>query len=152
MERCEWYFDISAGRIYNPRHDYPELYNHIRTGETDLIANEFTSDVTIVTIAPTDRGFRSSRCGIWTNDLSPITTSPGQPFAAGTFVVGTDVAAGTWRGTGGSGCYWERRAGFSGEGKDVIANGFGDVSPVVTIAATDKGFSSSRCGTWTKIG
>jgi hypothetical protein len=35
---------------------------------------------------------------------------------------------------------------------DIIANDAGTIGPIVTIAATDAGFSSSGCGTWTKQG
>src|SRR5690606_3576068 len=114
----------------------------------DIIANEFTSNRTVVTIAPTDRGFSSSGCGTFTANLSAVTTSRTAPFADGTYIVGTDIAPGTWRGTGGSGCYWGRGSGFSGELGDVSANDFGSSGPVVTITSADRGFETDGCGSW----
>jgi hypothetical protein len=119
----------------------------------DLIANNFTDAPDVVTIAPTDAGFSSDGCGTWTPDLSPITSSATAPFGEGKFIVGVDVAPGTWRNSDSSaGCYWERLSGFGGEFGDLIANDFGNSIQVVTIAPTDAGFSSRGCGTWTKIG
>lgn len=118
----------------------------------DIIANGISSDPQVVTIASTDVGFKSSSCVTWTNDLSPITASPTTPFGNGIFLVGVDVAAGTWSAPASKGCYWARLAGFSGELKDLLANDNNDAQVIVTIAASDKGFESSRCGPWTKIG
>lgn len=49
-------------------------------------------------------------------------------------------------------CLWSRLRGFSGEGKDTIAFGTGNKGEKmrVTIAATDKGFETDGCGTWSK--
>jgi hypothetical protein len=122
-------------------------------GFGDLIANNFTGGPEVVTIAPTDAGFSSDGCGTWTADLSPITSSPTAPFGEGKFIVGTDIAPGTWRNSDSSaGCYWERLSGFSGGFGDLIANDFSGSIQVVTIAPADAGFSSSGCGSWTKIG
>lgn len=120
---------------------------------SDVIANDFTDYRVVVTIASSDAGFKADGCGTFTSDLSAVTTSRTAPFSNGTWIVGTDIAAGTWRAPGGSGCYWERLSGFSGETtKDVITNGFGDSGPTITIAATDRGFHSSDCGSWQRIG
>src|SRR5260370_4638633 len=40
--------------------------------------------------------------------------------------------------------------GFSGSVNDIIANDTTDAPAVVAIAASDKGFMSQNCGTWTK--
>jgi len=117
----------------------------------EIIANDNTTGPAIVTISATDKGFRSSRCGRWTQDLSPITSSPTAPFGDGTFIVNKDIAPGTWRSSGSGTCYWERLKGFSGELGDIIANDNVSGSAVVTIDPGDAGFSSARCGTWTKI-
>ena len=39
----------------------------------------------------------------------------------------------------------------TGELDDVIANGLGNPSPIITISSSDVGFSSDRCGTWTLV-
>ena len=68
-----------------------------------------------------------------------------------TWIGGVDVAAGTWTAPGGESCYWERLAGFSGELDDTISNDIGSSNPVVTIAETDAGFSTSDCGQWHQV-
>jgi len=75
------------------------------------------------------------------------------PFRGGTYIVGTDIAPGTWRSSGGPGCYWERESGFSGTLDDIIANDLTNSPAIVTISSSDKGFEAgAECGTWTKIG
>lgn len=119
----------------------------------DIIANGGFIRFEIVTIAATDAGFNSRSCGTWTADLSAITAAPHTPFEEGTYLVGVDVSPGTWQTTTGSdGCYWERLAGFSGELHDIIANGGFATEVIVTIAASDAGFSSNGCGLWQRIG
>ena len=72
-------------------------------------------------------------------------------FGDGTWVVGSDIQAGTYRSSKtGSGCYWQRLSGFSGEFDDIIVNELTDAISVVEISSTDEGFSTERCGTWTK--
>ncbi len=118
----------------------------------EIIANEFTYGRSIVTISPTDLGFESNDCGLWSTDLSPITSSPTAPFGDGTYQVGTEIAAGLWRNsTSADSCYWQRLSGFGGTLDDVIVNDFTDSIATVWIDPGDLGFSAERCGTWTKI-
>jgi hypothetical protein len=148
--------DIGAGtyRAANPSGGcYWERLSGFSGEFGDVIANNFTDAPEVVTIAPTDVGFSSDGCGTWTSDLSAITTSPTASFGDGKFIVGTDIAPGTWRNSdSNAGCYWERLSGFSGEFGDLIANNFSTSIQVVTVAPADAGFSSNDCGTWTKIG
>ena len=73
-------------------------------------------------------------------------------FGDGTFVVGKDIQPGTYRTrTGSPGCYYERLSGFGNTPDEIIANNNTGTPAIVTIAATDKGFLSDRCGTWTKL-
>ncbi len=115
----------------------------------EIIANEFTSDIQIVTIAASDAGFQTSQCGTWSNDLSPRTSSPTSPFGGGDYQVGTEVSPTRWRNNDSSDfCYWERLSGFSGTLGDVISNGFTEAIRIVDIGSGDVGFSSEDCGTW----
>jgi hypothetical protein len=91
-------------------------------------------------------------------DENPTITAAGPAEPATTFgpglqLVGENVQAGTYVAQALDGCYWERLSGFSGESEDIIANDFiaepGQV--VVEIAPTDAGFSSSGCGTWSRL-
>jgi hypothetical protein len=118
----------------------------------DIIANDFSSGYHVVTIKSTDRGFSSSRCGKWSSNLSRVTASMTK-FGQGDFIPGVDFTPGTYRSSMGDGCYWERLSGWTGDFGKIIANDFhsGAGQQIVTIRSTDKGFSSSRCGTWTKI-
>lgn len=118
----------------------------------EIIANDNTSGPAIVTIGPSDVGFQSNRCGKWTRDLSTITASPTEPFKGnGTYIVNVDIAPGTWQASDAGSCYWSRLRGFGGAGTaEIIANNNG--VGIVTISANDRGFKTSRCGTWTKIG
>jgi hypothetical protein len=119
-------------------------------GTEDILANDNTNDPAIVTIASTDTGFESKRCDTWTQDLSAITSST-TSFADGTYIVGTDIDPGTYKSSGSSDCYYARLSGFSGDTGDILANDNTNTSAVVTVAPTDTGFESKRCGTWTKI-
>ena len=116
-----------------------------------IIANDIASGPTVVTINPTDKGFDSSNCARWTSNLKRITTSR-TSFGDGTYIVNTDIAPGTYRSKAGSDCYWQRLRDFSGVvTHGVIANGIGSAHVVITIKASDAGFSSQRCGTWTRF-
>lgn len=114
---------------------------------SEIIANENTDDPAVVTIAPTDKGFQSVRCGTWTQDLSQITASK-TSFNDGTYIVGTDIQPGTYRSSGREGCYYARLSGFGGSTREIIANENTDSPAIVSIALGDKGFQSVRCGTW----
>ncbi len=114
-----------------------------------LIANENSDGPTLVTIKRTDRGFETTRCGRWTSDLRRITSSRTR-FGEGKYIVGVDIAPGTYRARG-EGCYWARLRGFSGDFNELIANGNPDGQAIVTIARSDRGFESARCGTWKRF-
>ena len=81
---------------------------------------------------------------------TPEPIGPATTFGDGIHIVGTDIESGTYRSSPPDSCYWARLSGFSGDSDDIIAND-NSVAPVVTIFATDIGFESSRCGTWTRI-
>jgi hypothetical protein len=89
-----------------------------------------------------------------TTTTSTTTTTPQGPvttFGAGTYVVGTGIVAGTYRSTGGPSCYWARVSGFGGTLGEILANDLLSGPTVVTIAASDAGFQSSGCGTWSPL-
>lgn len=116
----------------------------------EIIANGLPEGSAVVDIKPGDAGFESNGCGTWTNDLHPITASTTAPFGDGTFIVGTDIAAGTWSTAGGANCYWARLSGFGGTLNEIIANALPPAAAVVAIAPGDAGFETSGCGSWTK--
>ena len=120
-------------------------------GVDSLLANDNTDFPAVVTIMKTDKGFESTDCGTWTTDLSAITSSRTR-FGDGIYIVGTDMIPGTYKSSGHTGCYWERMSNFTGGLNGTLANDNTDSSAVVTIRATDKGFKSSDCGSWRRIG
>ena len=72
-------------------------------------------------------------------------------ITAGTHLVGSEVAPGTYRTRGNNaGCNWERLSGLSGNISDVLASDYTGVSAIVTIGSSDVAFSTNAaCGTWT---
>lgn len=143
--------DIQPG-TYRTRKASPSCYwermADLTGGVDSTLANDNTDYPAVVTIAATDKAFKSERCGTWTQDLSAITTSK-TSFTDGTYIVGTDIQPGTYKSSGQSSCYWERMADFSSGTDSTLANDNTDSPAIVTILASDKGFKSSRCGTWT---
>lgn len=95
-----------------------------------------------------------------TDTPQPTQTTQSQPtsatdthphFSDGTFEVGKDIQPGTYRTRVASpNCYYARLKGFGGTTDDIVANDNTDTPAIVTISATDKGFQSNNCGTWTK--
>jgi hypothetical protein len=103
----------------------------------------------MVEIKNTDEAFSAERCGDWT--YPRILDEPLTAFPDGYWAVGDQIASGRYRNDGDGACYWQRLSGFSGEFDDIKANDNVDGSTIVDIAATDVGFSSTRCGTWALI-
>jgi hypothetical protein len=117
----------------------------------DILANDSPNGPAVVTILARDRGFQSDNCATWTADLSPVVRDGS--FGPGDYIVGTDLKPGTYRNRGGSqGCYYARLRGFTHALSDVISNNNTDGSAIVTVGASDKGFASTGCGTWTRVG
>jgi hypothetical protein len=145
--------DIAAGTYRNSSSSgycYWERLSGFGGSFDEIIANGLATYRQVVTIKETDAGFSSTDCGTWSQDLSPITESATAPFGDGMYLVGVDIAPGTWRSEGSSSCYWERLSGFGGDPGEIIANGLSDDPQIVTIGASDAGFESTDCGMWSK--
>ena len=78
-------------------------------------------------------------------------TLPNDVFSDGTWLIGADIEAGTYRTIPGPLRYWERLSGLSGSSEDIIANDSLTTPTYVEILATDKAFSSDGCGDWVKV-
>ena len=121
----------------------------------DIIANRFVSYdgmQYIVDVLASDAAFKTDpKCGTWFD--SPR-HGPQSSISAGVWLVGSQIAPGTYEASSGAGCYWERLRHFQYQGNSgVIANSFsgGAKTQSVTIAAADVGFSTdASCGTWTR--
>lgn len=121
----------------------------------EIKANDLVSYRTVMTIKSEDAGFSSERCGIWSSVLRPITPAQDAPFSDGTYIVGFDIAPGTWRSEGPAAdgyCYWERLSGFSGDFEEIIANDLSEGPATVRVDQNDAGFRTEGCGTWSRMG
>ena len=145
--------DVSPG-TYRTRVGSPGCYYARLAGFSgdlgDIISNENTGAPVVVAISPTDKGFVSRGCGVWTGDLSAITSSR-TTFGDGIYMIGTDIEPGTYRNNSEQGCYYARLRGFGGVLGDIISNENTNSPAIVTISPADKGFKSSRCGIWTLL-
>ena len=67
-----------------------------------------------------------------------------------TYLVGSDIKAGTYRGTASDNCYYARLSSVNTQ--DIIENNNTSGPVVVRILASDKAFQVTRCGTFTRLG
>ena len=67
----------------------------------------------------------------------------------GTYLVGVDIPAGTYRNAGGTACDWARLR--SVDPRDIIDSKKTSSPQVVTIHVSDTAFSTQSCGTWQMI-
>ena len=113
----------------------------------EIIANESAEAAhLIVDILATDRGFKTNGCGTWI----PYTPKPSAKLVDGTWAVNDEIAPGLWQASKSDECYWERVSDFTSNFDSIIANEY--EGGLAQISATDLGFNSSGCGTWTKVG
>ena len=118
------------------------------SGLADWVASRIGSGYQVVTIDDDDAGFDSESCGAWTDELSAVTASSTE-FREGTYIVGVDVVPGSYVASEAENCYWARLAGFGGlDGERLEEELTSGDQPIVTITATDAGFTSNGCGTW----
>ena len=76
------------------------------------------------------------------------TTSGSSSIEDGTWEVGADIAAGTYRARGGDSCYWEILKGPpSGTNLENIVDDVGSSNVIVTLA-DGQWFNTRDCGTW----
>ncbi|WP_328491440.1 hypothetical protein OHS59_00835 [Streptomyces sp. NBC_00414] len=100
--------------------------------------------------------------GAQASAASPKTTTGSRQEAAskegipgdGTFLVGKDIEAGTYRSEGKKayGCYWARLSDTTGETGAIIANGNAQGPAIVKVAAGDQAFQTTDCKPWKKVG
>ena len=120
------------------------------TGSTNsTLANDNASGPVIVTITPSDAGFKSQGCGTWSS--LPSSGSQATSVAGdGYYAVGITIAPGTYSTTGGSNCYWETDSDYTGSSNSTIANDNPTGPTTVTIDSPAVLFKTSGCATWTK--
>jgi hypothetical protein len=148
---------IAAGTYYSTTSQGALCYWERLSGASgsfdDIIANDAGSGQRMITISSSDKYVSFDGCGSW----YPISLA-GPRLAHipsnGVYKVGQQVIAGTWQSTSGSGsCYWETLASGSGDFDSIINNDYStSKNVVVDIPSGAYAFSTSDCGTWTRIG
>lgn len=106
----------------------------------------------IITIASDDAAFYTEGCGTWTRLMPTSKTKVGD----GTYAVGTQIEPGAWQTTSAfdeDGCVIEFVRSFTGDPDVDIVENFGvdESSRTIVVFATDAGFTSDGCGTWTRV-
>jgi len=149
--------DVKPGTYRSSGNDdgmcYWEREKNAKGDDDSILANDNVTGSSYVTIAKTDKFFKSTGCKDWyavsaVKAGAPKTTMAGD----GMYKVGTDIAAGTYSSSGGDACYWERSKDALHGIDSIKANDNPTGKAVVTIAGTDAYFKSQGCGTWKKSG
>lgn len=124
------------------------------SGEMDsLLANDNVSGTSYVTVKATDKLFKSTGCEDWeaVDPKAKGTPATSMDGDGGMFKVGTDIAPGTYKSTGGGdSCYWERTKDADHGLDSIIANNNVTGTAVVTISPSDAYFKTNDCGDWKK--
>jgi hypothetical protein len=104
-------------------------------------------DVQTVEIIATDTTFRTTaECGVWAP--APTNGPQSTTFGSGEWIVGVDIAPGTYRANG-AGCLWWRLRGFRSTNESTIIGFRSSDVQTVTIDPNDAGFlTTADCGTW----
>ena len=92
-----------------------------------------------------------SGCGTWRP--APTAGPQSTTFGAGRWIVGVDIAPGTYRSSGSGTCTWFRRSDFqNAEGYLALGYGKSTGPATVTILSSDPGFQADEgCGSWTLV-
>ena len=129
------------------RKDYDVMAGGIRKREVDVEKRE-------TAVATSDEKVKAAEAAVKAREdavTGAEKTKAANTVGDGTWVVGTDIAPGSYRTAKpvGSSCYWGvYRSGSNGS--DILENDLpGGGQPVVTLAE-GQDFKSSRCGTWEK--
>ena len=125
----------------------------------NTIANDIGDGPRYAEVLPGDAYFETDGCQPWVQGDGPYDpkyglTPAGQLPGDGQWRVNAEIPPGTYTASQPLDCYWARLNSFRGtddiNGPNTIIDN--DFSGAVTIQASDVGFESARCGTWTKVG
>jgi hypothetical protein len=141
---------IKPGRYTSPTGNCSwKRLDHYGDSDANVIASDTSSGRAVVQVEPTDVAFSStSACGAWTKWAPPAT--PATSFPDGDWVVGADIAPGTYKSVNGYDCYWEQARGFDHDLTEIITTDNSPGSATVTIPSSAVRFTSKACGTWKK--
>jgi hypothetical protein len=137
--------DIEAG-IYHGNGDscYWERLRGLGGTFDDIIANDGPEGQFYLEVLDSDLALNLNRCSILPFDQLPAQTAFLTHLEPGMYLVGRDIEAGLYQGTGES-CYWERLRNVAGEFDGIIANDGPEGSFFVEISPTDFAFRINRC-------
>ena len=110
--------------------------------QTPAPGTPISSSTTGITLTPG----RSSQT--YQPQVSP--SSPGGPLSSGTYMVGSDIAPGTWHTDGGSRCYYERSRNTEGTISSIIKNDNFTGPTTITVKASDASVKFSGDCVWTR--
>lgn len=118
-----------------------------------VLGESFGYGQRIVQIAATDRALITQNCGAWKHISSAGLTRTAAIAGDGVRDVSRQLTPGLYRASSVvGGCVWERTRAHGGNLAARIAHAYSATTvPTVRIAATDVGFVSTRCGSWTRI-
>lgn len=129
---------------------------------TTSTSSSSTSTTPASTAPPTTRRVTAPTTEDTVADTTPTTAVPTTPpttepafriqFVEGTYRIGIDLPAGTYRTDGGPFCFWARLSSLSGTADSVIASeNTNGAAATVTIPASDNAFYTSGCAVWTSV-
>lgn len=155
-----YFGDPRAGCIWQRRSGFSDLGGTDRAAtsppDPDFIAEgffNFDALQEIVDIHETDALFRSTpECGDWVPvpHISAIQDNVGP----GSWLVGAQIAPGTYRADADEFCYWARLQSFGGTEEEILDDGFVEAPGEVTVVieGPDVGFfTDDECGLWTRV-
>ena len=76
--------------------------------------------------------------------MNSTSSSPSSSFGDGAYLIGTEVAYGTYRNTGGNWCFV-----YKNNARTSFASG--QEQQMITIDSGWQAITSKDCGTWTKV-
>jgi hypothetical protein len=142
--------EVEPGLYRSSGTGYWERLRDTSGGLDAIIANERTSGQAYVQIKETDGWFSTTRMEDWVLVSGAATGPRATTFGGdGMYLVGVDIEPGTYTSTGDG--YWERLKSAVGGVDGIIVNGNAKGTATVKIAKTDRLFSSSGMGVWTRI-
>ena len=139
---------VYAGKAGTDRRDscYWERLSGVAGESSEIIANDNVVGQFYIEILSTDKYF-TTRCDMTLLSAWPEPEDPVSDIGPGTYLVGRDIAAGTYRGKAGTGvhdsCYWERLSGVTGEFSDLIANENATGAYFVSVEDSDYALSTA---------
>lgn len=125
--------------------NYPTLQAIVVTATFTPSPIGTATDTLTATVSPTQTATSDSTGTAEAEEFARLT----RIRSSGFYLVGVDIAPGSWRSTAGhDSCYWAR---YNKSG-DILDNHFGLSGGTIFIRATDFEIEFDGCGNWTYLG